>query len=97
MGVLSVTGATGRYLTAIAQTSAPGTGDPGCTVPATYSFGLVTAATVQIGLPYGSWKFTMGLLATGPTVPVPEAGLSVLTRGTAAGGVVTLDPRRTTP
>jgi type II secretory pathway pseudopilin PulG len=97
MGVLSVTGATGQYLTAIAQTAAPGTGDPGCAVPASYTFGLVTAATVQIGLPYGSWKFTMGPLATGPTVPVPEAGLSVLTRGAAAGGVVTLDPRRTTP
>lgn len=97
MGVLNVSGAAGQYLTATAQTTAPGTGDPGCAIPASYSFGLVTAGTVQIGLPYGSWRFTMGPLATGATVSVPEDGLSVLTRGMAAGGVVTLDPRRTTP
>ena len=95
MGVLNVTGAAGQYLTAVAQTAAPGTGDPGCAVPATYTFGLVTAATVQIGLPYGSWEFTMGPSATESTIPVPEAGLSVLTRGVSTGGVVTLDPRTT--
>jgi type II secretory pathway pseudopilin PulG len=97
MGVLNVTGVAGQYLTAVSQNSAPGTGDPGCAAPVSYAFGLVTDATAQIGLPYGSWRFRMSPVASGVGAPVPAAALTVLTRGVSAGGVVTLDPRRTTP
>ncbi|MFC5928108.1 type II secretion system protein [Cryobacterium melibiosiphilum] len=97
MGVLNVAGVAGTYLKAVSQASAPGTGDPGCAETVTYSFGLISAAAVQIGLPYGSWRFTTSSTATGSGSPVPAAGLTVLTRGVSAGGLVTLDPRRTTP
>lgn len=98
MGVLNVSGINGKYLTAVSQSTAPGTGDPGCADTTTYSFGLVTAASsVQIALPYGSWRFTTSPSATGAATAVPASALSVLTRGVAAGGMVTLDPRRTTP
>lgn len=97
LGALTITGVTARYLTAVAQVSAADTGDPGCNVPDTYTFGRITSPSVQIALPYGSWLFTTSATPTGPSAPVAGARLAVLSRGVVTGDVVTLDPRRTTP
>ncbi|WP_166791634.1 type IV pilus modification PilV family protein [Cryobacterium frigoriphilum] len=97
MGVLNITAIPGTYLTATSQAAAPGTGDPGCAETVSYSFGLMTSAVTQIALPYGSWRFTTSATATGVGIPIVASGLGLLTRGVAAAGMVTLDPRRTTP
>ncbi|WBM81192.1 type II secretion system protein [Cryobacterium breve] len=97
MGVLTVTGLSGKYLKAVSQATAPLTGDPGCTVTMTYTFGALGSGNQQIGLPYGSWLFYWGTSTTQTTL-VPATSLAVLNRGVvAATGVVTLDPRTVLP
>ena len=98
LGVLTVTGLAGQYLRAESMTAPAGSGDPGCGVATTYNFGqLPVDATTQLGLPFGSWTFFSGAASGSETTPVPAASLAVLTRGVAAGGVVTLDPRAMAP
>jgi type II secretory pathway pseudopilin PulG len=96
MGVVMVSGLSGKYLRAVSQTGAATTGDPGCAVAASYTFGLLPAGLqAQIALPFGSWNLYSGDTATSQTVAVPAAQLTVVSRGgpVAADGIVTLDPR----
>lgn len=95
VGVLTVSGLSNKYLKAVAQVSAPLTGDPGCALPATYTFGVQLSSSQQIALPYGSWLLYSGT-ASSQTTPV-LTGLAVLTRGVVTAGVVTLDPRTVVP
>ena len=98
LGVLTVTGLAGQYLRAESTTAPGGSGDPGCGAPMTFTFGLLPAdATTQLGLPFGSWIFFSGAASGSEATPVPATSLAVLTRGVAAGGVVTLDPRAVAP
>jgi len=98
LGVLTVTGLAGQFLRAESTTAPAGSGDPGCEVATTFNFGQLAAdVTTQLGLPFGSWTFFSGAASGSETTPVPAANLAVLTRGVAAGGVVTLDPRLVAP
>lgn len=94
LGVLSVAGLGGQYLRAVSTTAPVGTYDPGCGATMTFDFGqLPLDAATQIGLPYGSWTFFFGASSALQVIPVPALSLVMLTRGSAAAGVVTLDPR----
>jgi hypothetical protein len=98
LGVLTVTGLPGQFLRAESTTAPAGSGDPGCGAPMSYTFGLLPGGTTtQLGLPFGSWTLFSGAASGSETTPVPATSLAVLTRGVAAGGVVTLDPRAVAP
>jgi prepilin-type N-terminal cleavage/methylation domain-containing protein len=93
MGLVTVSGATGQFLTAV---SAPGAGtdDPGCSVPMTYTFSAL-ASSGKVALPYGSWTLYKGATLGAKTTIIPAASITVAApSGVAAtSGVVTLDPR----
>ena len=105
MGVATITfkSPTGTYLNAVSQTSAPGTDDPGCGLPVTYTFGTVMSTTAAnaytVAVPFGSWKFYTGTSATSTTNTVPASAVVLKTRGPAipASNVVTFDPRVVVP
>ncbi|TFC20574.1 type IV pilus modification PilV family protein [Cryobacterium glucosi] len=97
MGIAAVTGLSGKYLKAVSQATAPLTGDPGCSVTTTYTFGALGSGNQQIGLPYGSWLLYWGT-STGQTTLVPATSITTLNRGVVgATGVVTFDPRTVVP
>jgi prepilin-type N-terminal cleavage/methylation domain-containing protein len=92
MGLLSISGASGKFITAV---SAAGTGsdDPGCSVPMTYTFDALAAAG-KITLPYGSWTLFTGSSKGAKTTPLSAGSITVAAPSSvAASGVVTLDPR----
>ena len=102
MGVAKVTlkSAGGTFLNAVSQSVGPtGTGDPGCAVGMTYSFGEVLSTSVSkqntIALPYGSWKLYSATTATGTTNLIATTAVTLTGEGTltSAGGIVTFDPR----
>jgi hypothetical protein len=114
MGVYSVVipnSNSNRYVTAIQQTTG-GSGNPGCGTTKTYSYSTQYSknATVNLALPYGTWKIYTGnaagaattLMTSGVTpidgvvIPVGTGGVQtgVLGASTFAGNVLTLDPRQ---
>ena len=94
LGVLTVAGLAGQYLLAVSQPAGVAAGDPGCALGTTFSFGpLPAGASAQIGLPFGSFALFSGASSATASTPVPAANLVLLTRGSIAGSVVTLDPR----
>lgn len=99
LGTLGVTGISGQYVTAVSQVTAPGTGDPGCAVPMTYQFALLTASPATIALPFGSWALYTGNTPGSQTTRLGAASLALASRGqiNPASGIVTLDPRQVTP
>lgn len=97
MGVVRVaSGGAGTYLKAVS--AAPAGGDPGCSVPMTYTFGSVLASpAATIALPPGSWTLYQGG-SSSQTQVIPSARLTPLTRGiVTAPSTITLDPRVVAP
>lgn len=105
MGVfkLKTTGSnSNRYLRAV-SVNAPGSGNPGCAVDATYRFGQIlpsssSGSDVTVALPFGTYKLyadgsntstSAGNLITAVSVVKP----TTITTGFVLAGVVTLDPR----
>ncbi len=96
MGVVTVTGFSGSpYLTAVSTTPAFLSGDPGCSVPMTYTFPKQTSSSSMIALPFGTW-----MLYTGPTSGslsnvVASTRMTPATRGTSTPvtNLLMLDPR----
>jgi hypothetical protein len=114
MGVYSVVipnDDTKRYITAVQQSTSSG-GNPGCVTTKTYSYSTRYAknATVNLALPYGTWKIYTGntagaatnLMTSGVTaidgvvIPVGIGGVQtgVLGESKVSGNVLTLDPRQ---
>lgn len=93
MGLITLTGASGKFVTAVSAAGA-GTGDPGCTVPMTYTFDAL-AASGKIALPYGSWALYTGLSKGAQTTLIASASITVAAPSVVSGTtkVVTLDPR----
>ena len=92
MGVANVTSTSNRYLTAVSATG--GNGDPGCSVPKTYSFGnVLISGSVPIALPYGSWTLSSSTTANGSKTVIASSRVTPVTLGYSAGTVLTLDPR----
>lgn len=106
MGVVNVKGGGGDgYLTAVSQPSVLLPGQPACaTAPATtmtYEFGNVIpgsgSSSINVALPYGSWKFYTRSGSSAPSTTALNAGR--ITRVTAGSPVDTstgefaLDPR----
>lgn len=103
MGVVTVAGGgTQRWLTAVSQADVLLPGQPTCAVDAstamTYDFGQVFPSsgtnTMNVALPFGSWKLFTRNSATGTLVPY-TGSLAFVTSGVSAGasGVFALDPR----
>lgn len=94
MGVASVTFTTAAYLTAVSATSTVNAGDPGCSVPMTYSFGkILVNGTVSVALPYGSWTLYSSSTQTGSKTVIASSKIAPLTLGYSNNNVLTLDPR----
>ncbi|BDZ45119.1 hypothetical protein GCM10025866_10280 [Naasia aerilata] len=80
----------------VSAPAAAGTGDPGCSVPMTYTWDALPASgAVTLGVPFGSWT-VQEKAPDGTWVAIPPARLTAPTN--AAGPavstpVVTLDPR----
>lgn len=97
MGLVTVkyTGASNLY--AISTTPPTGLGDPGCSLPMTYSYGsALINGTITIALPYGSWKLSRDAAGTSALlIPTSSEGIVAGTRGylTSTNSVVTIDPR----
>lgn len=93
MGVLTLSGAAGKYITAVSATGT-GTGDPGCTVSMTYTFDALAAAG-KIALPYGSWTLFTGSAKGVKTTALAAGSIAVAAPSavSASTGVATLDPR----
>ncbi len=94
MGIIGLSGVSSNpYITAVSQSTAPGTDDPGCLQTMTYTFPRTNGSV--LALPYGSWKLyrsdSFGVLGTQLTA----LQLSPQTRGQVdpVTGIVTLDPR----
>ncbi|TFD06672.1 type II secretion system protein [Cryobacterium sp. TMT1-66-1] len=94
LGAFTVAGLAGQYLLAVSQPAGVAAGDPGCALGTTFSFGpLPAGASAQLGLPFGSFALFSGASSATTMAPVPASNLALLTRGSIAGSVVTLDPR----
>ncbi len=93
MGVANVSFTINNYyLTAVSATG--GNGDPGCSVPMTYSFGKVlTLGSTTIALPYGSWTLYSSSTASGSKTVIASSRITPVTLGYSASNVLTLDPR----
>ncbi|MFJ6171616.1 hypothetical protein [Curtobacterium sp. NPDC092190] len=59
MGVATVKGVKGRYVTAVSSAN-PGPGDPGCAAGMTMRFPVSSADTATIALPFGTWTISSG-------------------------------------
>ncbi len=59
MGVATVTGVKGRYVTAVSSVN-PAAGDPGCAAGMTMRFPVSTTDTATIALPFGTWTISSG-------------------------------------
>lgn len=92
MGLLTISGAAGKFVTAVSAAGA-GTGDPGCSVPMTYTFDALAAAG-KIALPYGSWTLYTGSSKGAQTTALAAGSIAVAAPSTvSSSGVATLDPR----
>lgn len=94
MGVVTVQISGTTTLTAESATAAASTGDPGCAVGMSYSFGSVTG-NQTIALPYGSWTIYTTSNGVKSAVPATKLGLvgSLLGALLGTNTVITLDPR----
>lgn len=105
----SGSGSSNRQLWATLQTDTPPgvppVGQPTCvtagTNAVTYSFGAVLpkgdSSSINIALPYGSWKLFWAVGASDAKLAVDASRITILTAGTPANSstkIVTLDPRR---
>lgn len=97
MGIVTVTGAGGKYLTAVSQPAAAGTGDPGCEKTMTYTFNQLSGSSSTIALPFGSWMLYTGSSLGSKSSTVSGSAVTVVTRGVVTSNVVTLDPRVVLP
>jgi hypothetical protein len=94
MGVVKISNTTSSNWSGLrAQRVAPvaGSGDPGCVLIQSDAEiltigGLNANRSVNVALPYGTWKITRGT----STSVTP---LAAVTRGSVSSNVVTLDPR----
>lgn len=101
MGVVSISlsNGSGGFLNAVSQATAPGTGDPGCAVGMSYTFGQLitssTAKTYTIALPYGSWKLYQDSSSTGTKNQISTSGMTPVGTTVVLSGsnVITFDPR----
>lgn len=97
MGVVRLSGAngSGNYLKAVYVGGASAnatTGDPGCGAGMTYTFGsIVSSNAATIALPYGTWQLYRG--SSSSQTSAVTSGISTLTTGSVAAGVIVLDPR----
>lgn len=99
MGIVQVTGtAANQAVSAVVQTTGPGTADPGCAaIATTYAFGNVLGknTTTTLALPFGTYKLYYSNDGSG--TPIGATSLSVTAPSTimTSGGstTVTLDPR----
>jgi prepilin-type N-terminal cleavage/methylation domain-containing protein len=93
MGLLTLSGAAGKFVTAVSATGT-GAGDPGCTVPMTYTFDALATAG-KIALPYGSWTLFTGSSKGAKTTALSASSIAVTAPSavSATTGVATLDPR----
>jgi prepilin-type N-terminal cleavage/methylation domain-containing protein len=92
-GVVQVTlGGSSKTLTATNATPPAGTGDPGCALPTTYTFGN-QSGTILLALPFGSWTFTFN----GSVLSAGKVALGAGVNGKITGNIATLDPRVVTP
>lgn len=102
MGVFTVVlnKTNGAYINAVAQSGVTASGNPGCQVAMSYSFGgIVTSATnttFKLALPWGSWKLYQGTTSTATTNQLGNSGMTAVTGTTVvkdSSNVLTLDPR----
>ncbi|PXA68704.1 type IV pilus modification PilV family protein [Cryobacterium arcticum] len=96
MGLVTVTGLNGKFLKAVSQAYAPGTGAAGCGGTMNYSFGQLNSNSVTVALPYGAWRLTSGT-ALGAETTAVTSGLSAPPPSSVLSGVLTLDPRVVAP
>lgn len=95
MGIVTVAPAKDKYLVAVSAVADVGTGDPGCTAAAQYTFPTKMGTTpVVIALPFGTWTLysssTSGV-ASGTRLKATEL---MLPAGSIANDTMfTLDPR----
>ncbi|MCU1570082.1 MAG: prepilin-type N-terminal cleavage/methylation protein [Naasia sp.] len=96
MGALVVTAAAGASDVRVISAAAPvGTGDPGCSVPQTFTYTVPASGSYTLAVPFGSW--TVEEFTGGVWKPVPAARCTVPTNAagpTVTGAVVTVDPRK---
>lgn len=100
MGVVKVSGLTvNNYLTAVTNTTNPGTNDPGCSVAMTYTFAKLTTTSVTVALPFGTWNLYTGTTSGSTSSPIATTSLALQTPGTTNPSLktITLDPRGVTP
>ncbi|WEG10124.1 carboxypeptidase-like regulatory domain-containing protein [Microbacterium horticulturae] len=101
MGVVSFSSANsgdrrGRdnYLTAVYVGT--GDGDPGCQKGMAYSFeDVISSNSATIALPYGTWELYRGKAVGSKETLIRSGNFTVRTGGSAANGVIVLDPRAT--
>ncbi len=101
MGMVNIGTFSSKWITAVAEPTAPGTDDPGCALAGSnaikYTFGQISSSSnVVIALPFGSWKIysstSSGSLGSALSGPVPVSPTDVV-----HSSVVTLDPRQVIP
>ncbi len=101
VGFINVTGANNKYITAVQQSSANDTDDPGCAQGESYKFAKLTSNSVDLALPYGSWLIYQSTSSTslgsvlGSISPILGGILG--SGGSLKSNVVTLDPRVVAP
>lgn len=101
MGVVRLSGAngTGDYLKAVyvgGSAANTVTGDPGCGAGMTYTFGnIIPGGTATIALPYGTWQLYRGSASS--QTSLVTSGITAVTTGSVAAGVIVLDPRTVIP
>jgi hypothetical protein len=96
MGVVNVSGVSGKFVTAVSAAADLAVGDPGCAIPTTHSFPIkVSTTNVNLALPFGSWIIYSGASAGAKTtvVPVTQIALPSGSPTNSSPGVFTLDPR----
>lgn len=67
-------------------------GTPRCAVPTTYTYNRPAGSrpdNMRLALPFGNWQIFTGTSST----PIPDGNITLLTLGSVAGGILTLDPR----
>jgi hypothetical protein len=101
MGLATVKYTGAAYLFAVSATAPATTGDPGCGVSMTYTYGnVLTNGTTTVALPYGSWTLYADTSSSGSgktAIAVANLGVVSGTRGYLSGSastnVITVDPR----
>lgn len=101
MGVITVVlnKANGAYINAVSQPAATTSGNPGCPVAMSYTFGSkVTGSSqsVTLALPWGTWKLYQGGSSAATTSQIGNSGMTPSTGTTIikeSSNAVTFDPR----